>query len=231
MIFNGFDFAPYMRCNMAKPVTPPVQVETAEVPGMDGVLVKRVRLQPLTIPVTARLTASQGDDMATVRHMLAAKLRTTKPAPLHLDDDVAKYYLAILDGETQLDTLWFTGQAELSFLCPDPVAYGDHRKTTVSGTKTIRPGGNYRAKPVVTVKPPSGSSWTITNVTTGEHVRVEASFTGAQTVIVDMGLERCTVNGSEHPISADSDCFALDGETQLKVSAGTATVEWDERWL
>lgn len=97
--------------------------------------------------------------------------------------------------------------------------------------RAVAAGGNYRAYPTVTCKPPAGSSWTITNVSTGRFVRVEASFTGAQTVVLDMRAERCTVNGADWPVTVASDFFSLDGVQQIKTSGGTATLEWEERWL
>ena len=83
----------------------------------------------------------------------------------------------------------------------------------------------------MTCKPASGSYWTFANVTTGAFVRVEASFTGSQTVVLDMARERCTVNGADHAVTLSSDFFAMEGVQQLKTSSGTATVEWEERWL
>ncbi|MFR5196059.1 MAG: phage distal tail protein, partial [Eggerthella lenta] len=100
-----------------------------------------------------------------------------------------------------------------------------------STQRSIAAGGNYRAYPKVTCKPPAGSSWTLTNVSSGRFVRVEANFTGAQTVVLDMRAERCTVNGADWPVTITSDFFALDGVQKLKTSGGTAMLEWEERWL
>ena len=71
----------------------------------------------------------------------------------------------------------------------------------------------------------------LTNVTTGDFVRVDAAFTGSQTVVLDMAKQRCKVNGTDHQVNISSDYFPLDGEQSLKVSSGTATLEWSERWL
>ena len=46
-----------------------------------------------------------------------------------------------------------------------------------------------------------------------------------------MGLERCTINGTDHAVDITSDFFGIEGDVSLMVSGGTATVEWDERWL
>ena len=46
-----------------------------------------------------------------------------------------------------------------------------------------------------------------------------------------MRAERCTVNGADWPGPVASDFFSLDGVQQIKTSGGTATLEWEERWL
>ena len=46
-----------------------------------------------------------------------------------------------------------------------------------------------------------------------------------------MKTERCTVNGSDWPVTVTSDFFALYDTQELKTSGGTATLEWEERWI
>lgn len=231
--YGGNDLSPYMYVTeVTRTIAPERSIATTTVPGMDGELVGGITLDPLDIAVTAFVRRQGLSEVAEARRVLARLLVADEPARLILPDEPDKYYLALYKGGAELSRAAHLPSVELEFHCADPVAYGAHRTASVgTATTAIEAGGTCRAWPTVTAKPPSGSSWTVTNVTTGDFVRVNASFSGSQTVVLDMGLQRCTVNGADHAVSIDSDFFAIDGLTQLKVSEGTATIEWDERWL
>lgn len=233
MIFNGIDLSAYLAVTkVARPVTASRRLEATQVPGMDGAHVADQGLEACEVEVECNILARTVADVADVRRLVSSALHSDSAARLVLDDDPGRALVA-----------WYKGGAEpsrnarkpgmtLTFLCEDPVAYGSPRSASVgTGAAAVDAGGNYRAFPTVTCKPPSGSYWTLFNVTTGEFVRVEAGFTGSQEVVLDMARERCTVNGSDHAVTLDSDFFALDGVEQLKTSGGTATVSWEERWL
>lgn len=230
--FDGHDLSPWLLVtDVARKVAPSRTLNQVVVPGMDGCLLSSVSLDPLEITVRACVTRKAMADVSEARRALAAALSSRAPAPLYLPDEPLTYLMAVYKGGAQPDRLMQCPDVELAFLCPDPVAYGERRTEQVSGTKTIWVGGTYGARPVVTSTPPAGDYWQITNVGTGQFVRVEAAFTGRQTVVLDMGKERCTVNGSDRAVSISSDFFSIEGEAVLSVSGGSARVEWDERWL
>ena len=52
-----------------------------------------------------------------------------------------------------------------------------------------------------------------------------------KTVVIDMGMQRCTVNGYDVMPDPGSTFFPLEGTCDLLVSGGSAVIEWDERWL
>lgn len=230
--FDGNDLSPYLLVtDVKRQVVPKRRITQTQVPGMDGALVSSVELDAIEITVSGCITRRLMRDVADARKALATCLSAKEPAPLVLPDDPTTYLMALYEGGAEPSKLAYVPDVDLVFLCADPVSYGQHRSLSVSGTKRLRVGGNYPARPVVTVKPPRGSQWQITNVDTGEYVRVLASFTGSQTVVLDMGLERCTINGTDHAVDITSDFFSIEGDASLMVSGGTATVEWDERWL
>lgn len=230
--FDGHDLSTYMLVtDVKRQVAPKRRITQTQVPGMDGALVSSVELDAVEITVSGCITRRLMRDVADARKALATCLSAKKPAPLVLPDDPTTYLMALYEGGAEPSKLAYVPDVDLVFLCADPVSYGQRRSLSVSGTKRLRVGGNYPARPVVTVKPPRGSQWQITNVDTGEYVRVLASFTGSQTVVLDMGLERCTINGTDHAVDITSDFFGIEGDVSLMVSGGTATVEWDERWL
>lgn len=231
IMYGGNDLSLYMLVtDVTRQIVPKRRITQTQVPGMDGSLVSAVELDAIEVTVKGCITRRLMHDVAEARRQLAQCLRSKAAMPLVLPDEPTTYLMALYEGGAEPSKLAYVPDVELVFLCADPVAYGQHRTYSLSGTKTLRTGGNYPAKPVVTVKPSSGSQWQITNVDTGEYVRVMASFNGTQTVVLDFGLERCTINGTDHQVDITSDFFSMDGEVQLRVSNGTATVEWDERW-
>jgi predicted phage tail component-like protein len=230
--FDGNDLSPYLLVtDVKRQVVPKRRITQTQVPGMDGALVSSVELDAIEVTVSGCITRRLMSEVTEARKALAACLKSSEPAPLVLPDDPTTYLMALYEGGAELSKPAYVPDVDLTFLCADPVAYGQHRSAEVTETKSVRVGGSYPARPVVTVKPPKGSQWQITNVGTGEYVRVLASFTGSQTVVLDMGLERCTINGTDHAVDITSDFFSIEGDASLMVSGGTATVEWDERWL
>lgn len=232
MIFGGVDLTPYLLVSqVTRPVMPKVRLDETEVLGMDGSHVRASGLESYEISVSCHIVGDTLDEVAEARTVLTSALSCGEKE-LVLDDAPERYVMARYKGGAEQERNANMPGLELTFYCSDPAAYGQARKEQATTTaRPIAAGGNYRTYPKVTCKPPSGSSWTLTNVTTGAFVRVEAAFTGAQTVVLDMQTERCTVNGSDWPVTVTSDFFALYDTQELKTSGGTATLEWKERWL
>lgn len=233
IMFNGFDLSPWLTANVSRPLLPPVEVQADSVPGMDGTRFRSAKLGELPIPVDVRLKAGMREDIAGLRHALASMLMADAPAPLVLGDDPRRYHLAVLDGSTDLDSLWFSGRTTLNFRACDPVAYGESRRGTLkSGVLRVR--GTWRTYPVVSITPPKGSYWKIENAATGDFVRVNATFSGSARLVVDCAERHCTLNGAnaDKYLTLDSDYLALEpGENKFTVSGGSPSFEWSERWL
>ncbi len=230
--FGDYDLSKLLICTaISRSTTPSRNLERTSVPGMDGCHVAETGLEPIEINVEVAFWATSSAEIADARRELASALFGAEKR-LILPDEPDKYYLARFEGGDSWDRLYNNPASTFTFLCSDPIAYGKTRTETVGTTaKTVHAGGSYQAFPVVSCKPASGSYWTLFNITTGAFVRVEASFTGSQTVVLDMNAERCTVNNSDHAITVASDFFPLNGTQQLKTSSGTATLSWRERWL
>lgn len=210
-----------------------VNAHFESVAGRHGELFKAAYRGGYDLPVDMWLRSEHRRDAAEVRHRLAAMLWTDEPAPLYLPDDPTRYLLAIVSGSTDLgevtDDCPF---ATVTFHIGDPDYYGrKHRVEAGAGTFSVNAGGNLPARLSVTAKPGAGSSWTITNVDTGEKVQVAATLTSSSVVRLDMAQERATVNNQAAPVTLDSDFFEIKGRTKLRISSGSAALEWRERWL
>ncbi len=230
--FGEYDLSSRLICTkVSRQIMPARSLTKTSVPGMNGCHVAEQGLEPLEIEVGAALMAMDPNDVADARRELASALCGSEKR-LMLPDEPELSYLARFEGGGGLDRLFNCPSSTLTFLCADPIAYGAARAASVgTGNTTVAAGGTYKALPTVTCKPASGSSWQVTNVTTGDFVRVDAAFTGSQVVVLDMAKERCTVNGADHAVALASDFFALEGTQTLKVSSGSATLTWEERWI
>lgn len=236
MIYNGFDFAPWFDTRLVtRSLLPEYEIATRDVPGQPGSRFMRAELKPLTIDVAAAWRARPADDMAALRRLMASRLLCLKEAELWLDDErhLGLRYMAVLTSPGALDTLWHTGEATLTFTAYDPVAYGAEGRATVSGTSGVQVGGTFRTYPTVTVRPGgSTSALRLTNMGTGEFVQIDKAVTASSAVVIDMAAPQATVDGSPAPVTFESDFFPLEaGANSLKLSSGTATVQWTERYV
>lgn len=234
MAYNGHDLSPWLYANPTRPIMPPVEVEADKVPGMQGTRFRSAKLGELKIPVTVRLRASAKDNIAELRHALAAMLRSDRPAPLYLGDDPTRYNLAVLDGSSDLDRLWHTGRTELTFRACDPVSYGKRASLEIGAEGTANVGGTEDTSPTITATPPKGASYRIALSDTGEYVQVDMPFDGSAKLVIDCAAQHCTVNGAsaDAHVALASDYFILrPGNNRIVSSGGAATIEWTERWL
>lgn len=233
MMYNGRDLSHWLDANPTRPILPPVEVEADEVPGADGTRFRSVKLGELSIPVAVRLKASAKDDVAELRHMLAAILWSDVPAPLVLGDDPTRYHMAVLDGSSELDRLWITGRTELVFRACDPIAYGETKSANIGASGTVHVGGTHPTAPVVTAVPNAGESYRFTLMDTGDYVQIEAPFDGTQPLVIDCAAQHCTINGvsADRYVALASDYFVLQPGLNRLSTTGTAVIEWTERWL
>lgn len=231
--FNDEDLSPYVFAyEVTRQILPERNFTHTTVLGGNGALVKDEGLNTLEITVSAVIKARREENIAEIRHRLASILHTREPCELRLYDNKPRYYLALFTGGAQLDREYKNPKIELTFLCPDPIAFGQARTQTVTSTQTVvNTGGTYKSYPVVTVTPSKGSTWRITNVSTGAFVKVDATFTGSNKLVLDMEKQRATLNNSDVAVDISSDFFALEGAQKLTCTNSSATLEWKERWL
>ena len=233
LAFNGTDLSKLVYCKVSRPVMAPVDATFESVPGRHGEVFKSACRSGYDLPVEIWLRTEDRREVAEMRHKLAAALWTDEPAPLYLPDDPTRYLLAIVSGSTDLNEITDDcPTTTVTFHVGDPDFYGRKRRMEVSaGDVHLDAGGNRPSYLKVTAKPAAGSTWRITNVDTGEFVAVDAPLTSSSTVRIDMATERATVNDQTAPVTIDSDFFEIDGRCHLRISGGTAILEWEERWL
>jgi predicted phage tail component-like protein len=232
IVFNGHDLSNLVYCKIRRPVMASVDATFEDVPGRHGEVFKTVKRDGYDLSVDMWLRTEHRRDVAEARHKLAAMLWTDEPAPLFLPDDPTRYLMAIVSGSTDLDEITDDcPSCTVTFHIGDPDYRGQSRRIEVSGSAAFAVGGTLPAPMRVTAKPGACSSWRITNTDTGEFVEVVQALTADSIVRLDFATEQATVNGSVAALNIMSDFFEINGRAHLKITGGTATIEWEERWL
>lgn len=231
-MFNGHDLSSLVYCKIRRPVMASVKATFDDVPGRHGEVFKNVKREGYDLTVDMWLRTEHRRDVADARHKLASMLWTDEPAPLFLPDDPTRYLMAIVSGSTDLDEITDDcPMASVTFRIGDPDYHGQSRRIDVSGSAAFAVGGTLSAAIRVTAKPGACASWRITNTDTGEFVEVAQTMTADSTVRLDFATEHATVNNSVAALNIMSDFFEVKDRAHLKISSGTATIEWEERWL
>lgn len=232
IIYDGVDLEKYFRIAYDDCLAPPVQIESLKVPGRNGELFRSSRLGTRSINMRLRLKLRRYQDVAEHRRHLAGLLIKDRPCKLVLGGDPDRYYMAIVEGESELDSLWYTGGAEVTFVCHDPLAYGAMRTRPFASIATGKYAGTYKTAPIFEATPLAGSTYyRVTNSLTGEFVQVTHNFDGKTPVLIDCGLQLAKVGGSPTKVAFASDYFYLEpGEYSIGASAPT-TMKWQEVWL
>lgn len=232
LVFGGRDLSRLFTITSApRPMVPELEITEVSVPGSGRSMVSGVAPSAFDWNISGYVNAWRDDEVARTRRELDAALYSESALELQVPDDPDLSLMALYKGGATPERHRHLPTTELTFRVTDPVYYGRPRSAEVGGTETVMVGGTWKSAPVVTARPPSGSSWTIMNKSTGAFVRVWADFTGQQTLELDMDRERCRVNGYDHAVDPESDFFSISGACEVYVPSGTATLTWRERWV
>ena len=115
----------------------------------------------------------------TVRQ-LAYVLDITKPSPLIINNSDIVYY-AVIEGETNLNTLYTTGEATLNFICYDPIGYSkDYSGITMNNNKIFNftNMGSYNSYPIFGFKFKKPSTFLFLTNEKGESLMVGQQYDG-----------------------------------------------------
>lgn len=232
IVFNGHDLSSLVFCKIHRPIMASVKPTFEDVSGRHGELFKSVKREGYDLTVDMWLRTEHRRDISEARHKLAAMLWTDEPAPLYLPDDPTRYLTAIVSGITDLGEITDDCPgASVTFHIGDPDYRGQRRRIEMTGSAAVSVGGTLPALIKVTAKPSAGGAWRITNTDTGEFVEIIQPLTADSTIRLDFSTEHATVNGSVAQLNIMSDFFEIKDRAHIKISSGSATLEWEERWL
>lgn len=114
-------------------ILPPVNNRTVDIPGSHGVYDYGFNFTGLEIQIDIMLIGSDYADLRAKVRNIAAWLGQEEVKPLVFDDEPDKTYFARLSDSSELEEIIYSGSASLTFLCPDPFAYGPEKEQLIAG--------------------------------------------------------------------------------------------------
>lgn len=232
--FNGTDLESLCVVSNVRRSISLREPQLIEVPGMDGAILGRNNLAPMTIEMDLVVMGDPATREPILRD-LGELLNTQGLASLEFSDDDGKHFMAAPSGN--IITRYVDGAVieSVSFVCPDPVMYGDQDSVTMSSaSETITVGGNYPTRPVITCASATnggGGVWGI-QVDSGEYARVDLAASNVA-VKIDCEAREAFEGGVSTLITLSSDWLELapGNHTITLVGTGYPKIEWSERWL
>lgn len=231
MIFNGIDFSPFMKIlEIKRSLIPGVLTYSTKIQGKDGARqTGPSELKEAFIEVKLELKNNGEETAENFFRSIAGKLYTKEEKPLTFKNEPEKHYMAKLEGNSNFQKVGEYGIVKLTFIASTPLAYGLEKTKPVNATFINQ--GTYESFGKITLTAPTGASLTIGNGT--KQLELKYSFTGTQTIVVDLEKQFITMNGASAMkyLTLESDFFTIPSGSVLINTNGEGTVTFTERWL
>lgn len=247
--FNGVDSTSFkLVCKSVKrPLLPAAKTKRVELAGSSGAYdFDGLEYSLRTVTMKIQYIGTSYEELRSRARSIAAWLSQGTWSRLIINDESDKYYLAKVTGEVDLEALWESGTADVSFDC-QPYAYSVAESTynfTATGAKTyeFQNGGtreiNYRSPQGCKFKITAvGTLTTLTLTLNGETLNFTEAVSG--TLVIDNIAMTAKVGGVNKfdKLTGDVDTFlsVIPGTNSLVVG-GTGlnvaiTVEFIPIWI
>ncbi len=242
MYFRGINLKDYFNIlDIRRNILPPQFIARQPKPmGPGSIFVKQQHLED-SIEVDIEIKGEDKNHLRAVISILASKLMgDEKPGKLIFTDEPEHYYLAILEGSTNLNEFYLYGTTTLTFLLPDPIKYGrEIRFSMPDGLNTFYNFGTFktRGKLRVEVNDMTKEYVKITREDTGEFIYIAKRwpYDDFSFIIdfIDEKVEDMQGNSMMRNLTLDSDFFDIPtGECKIRLeNVGNGELVFRERWL
>jgi predicted phage tail component-like protein len=233
MIFNNIDFSEHFKIlDIKKSLLPPIENSLYSIAGKHGAMLKNSVLKPKVIEVKIEFKGKANFEDK-IRE-LGSLLYTKELSKLFLPNS-DKYYLAKLDGDTDLDKFLYYGVTKLKFIIPDPLAYGDVINTAFNNSTILLNNGTWETRGIITVEISEPIDYLEVGLKeTGESIYLGHDFIVGDIVTIDLIEEVAYKNGYSimEDCFLESDFFDIPkGEFSITLNSGSGNIEFIERWL
>ncbi|WP_242296835.1 distal tail protein Dit [Bacillus cereus group sp. BfR-BA-01326] len=167
----------------------PIQRDIMKVTGLAGGHLVGTNTDVRTIEVPVILRADNQASMQKRKEELADWLIHDTPKELIFDDEPDRTYMALIDGDADLDELVFRGRGKITFVCPMPYKLGNtQEKTLAIESDTLRAkfknNGTVESLPLIDIT--VGEKSPFLDVWSGDDYFRLGYPTGVQTKLVKM---------------------------------------------
>jgi predicted phage tail component-like protein len=173
--FNGVESSSFnLVCkSVTRPLLPAVKTRRIEIPGMSGLYDLDINgvdyeYEMRTVTMLIQYIGSSYIELRTRARQISAWLSTQGFKRLIINDENDKYYSAKVTSEINLESLWESGSAEISFDC-QPFAYSvTEQILTYNGIAALDVDFTNPGTRTITYKSPPGSRF---------HIQITGSWT------------------------------------------------------
>ena len=238
VLFNGYELSRHFIVSDLRNALLPRSIKTVDVPGRDGTVFTGSTLSERTIGMTLTVLDRTAEGRQAAARTLAAILAVDEPKPLSLSIDGGLWYMAMPNATEDGRRYRNATSYDVTFVCPDPVAYGPEKLVTVpsGGSVTFTVDGTYPAMPTISASSAAnggGGFWRV-RLEDGSYViaTIPAGVASAP-VLADCAKRVLRVNDSVALLDPEADWLVLEpGEHTLEMTGtGAAVVTFNERWL
>ena len=219
---------------------PDFEVDATGRSGLDGSLVRSVRMGSLEIVVPLVAKFRKGHAARESLATLMQWLDVDEPKALTLSEDGGLVRMVVPTGPPEVTDHYYGDKLTVTLMQPDPWLYGETRTATIpSGSSSyvdINVGGTYPTNPTIsaTGAKRNGTSylWGV-SLDSAASIEVRLPTSSSTAVMFDCDGRTCTVAGATALPTLSSDWLTLKpGAHRLRNSSGSgaATVTWRERW-
>lgn len=161
LIYDGYDLSRFLHIESAprRPLLADNEISQVSFSGRDGSDFESSHLSSFEIEIDVRLISEDVSkdgrhrELKDLRREIAGLLYRKKPCPLVIPTEPDVYYMAMIDGSTDLNTLSYTASTTLIFRVFESAGYGKkHKKSSEGGQLNFVVNGNYPTIPEITVK-------------------------------------------------------------------------------
>lgn len=222
----------YTTANVENRYTIAPILETVEIPGRDGVVVLGQKYPPRNLVVHYVLKANNAKEFAERMKQLNKLIQTKGTVPFSFSDEGGFFREGRLSEQTAPPFDCFQGKGSFTMFCPEPFMFSPAKIATVADSSSIV--GTVRMNEMTINIAQTSSSLSLTNLTTGEQLRLNDSFVSGDVIKINFSTNSVTKNNT--PIQDKVDfqkstfkAFKFVLDMSLSLSGGaTGTFSYNE---
>lgn len=234
LVYDGVNLSDYFVVRtFDMPILPTIDANMIEIDGKPGAWFMSRKIGTRDIIVGLGILNDSKDRKDIVRRWtdLSNMLQKEKVAKLEIGE--GRYVNALLIGESLPETRGKWSIVELTFRCFDPYIYGEeHTENLTSGNNTFIVKGQVSTYPIIELYGATSTSTTITNMRTGDKIRI-SGITSSSQLVIDMENHNCMIGSTYKPADPTiSDFWPIQpGSITINVASAHGTLKYKERYL